>query len=194
MKNILILAICSGLLLSCVSFDNSMYNKNITKINKNNYEIFNGKYENSPFEEIHTKDLKKELPIWNNVCIKDYVVINTNSYLPNCNPAKKPELSIIKEGKEYFLVLAYENCKEEISEYKIKGVFKRGFFKLDNYSFIPHNIPYILGGAKVTQSRVGLDTDKNLIIEDYTDNSGAFMFFFWAGHSGSSGLKFKRAK
>ena len=108
-------------------------------------------------------------------------------------------MAALKEPVKIFIVqsLACFETPQQVAdtvkqEFKIEGKFSNGFFKLNNYSFKANGIPYIFGGAKITQSRVGLDSNKNLIIQKFTDNEGALFLIFWAGHAGDYALKFRR--
>lgn len=190
MKKIIFLSILLSI-ISCVGFEKKMYNNDLTFINSNNYEIINGNYENYPFQRLCCRDFKEDL--YNqNACLKDYFVSENDKYLQNCSKEKSPQIKIIKEDENFFLVLTYINYENKNQEYKIEGKFVNGFFKLNNYSFKADGIPYILGGAKITQSRVGLDSNKNLIIQKFTDNEGALFLIFWAGHAGDYALKFRK--
>ena len=190
MKKIISLSILLSI-ISCVGFEKKMYDNDLTFINSKNYEIINGNYENYPYQRLCCRDFKEDLNN-QNACLKDYLVSETDKYFPNCSKENSPQIRIIKEDKKYFLVLTYIDYENKKQEFKIEGKFSNGFFKLNNYSFKANGIPYIFGGAKITQSRVGLDSNKNLIIQKFTDNEGALFLIFWAGHAGDYALKFRR--
>lgn len=191
MKNIFIVFVLFNV-VSCVSFDSGQYNRDLIKINEKNYKMLNASYENAPFERIAGKDFKETLYSWKDACLKDYIEHNSDLYIPNCDKDKIPELKIDKQNNKYYLIVNYDSSEGEKVEYKIEGSFSNGFFKLDNYRFKSRGIPYIFGGRNISQSRIGLDSNRNLIIENASSNEGALLLIFWAGHSGSYSLKFKR--
>ncbi|WP_312082407.1 hypothetical protein [Epilithonimonas hominis] len=190
MKKIILLIIIFSL-VSCVSFDKKMYQKDLIEINSENFEIINARYENNPVQRICCENFKEDLSKKNS-CLKDYFIYNDKGSLPNCSQENNGNVSIVKQDKKYYLLLNYLDYENKLQEYKIEGYFSNGFFKLKNYNYIINGIPYIFGGAKITQARIGLDKGKNLLIENFTDNSGAFLLFFWAGNSGSFAMKFNR--
>lgn len=177
-------------LSSCASY---LYDGNFEKVNSKNYHIFGGNYENAPFIRITDKNQMSDISGNQVACLRDYITLKDEVYLEACDTQKLVHLKIEKKEKDYFLVMNYENSEGKSLEYWLKGKFSSGFFRLyGSRQSDMRGIPYIFGGVNVSDIKLGLDKDRNLIIERYWDNSGAFLFVFWAGNSGTSAIKFKR--
>ena len=178
------------ILSSCASY---LYDGNFEKVNSKNHHIFEGNYENAPFVRITDKNQMSDISGNQVACLRDYITLEGGAFLEGCDTRKLVHLKIEKKEKDYFLVMNYENSEGKPLEYWLKGKFSNGFFRLNgSRQSDVRGVPYIFGGVNVSDIKLGLDKDRNLIIERYWDNSGAFLFVFWAGNSGTSAIKFKR--
>ncbi len=99
-----------------------------------------------------------------------------------------------------FKINALNDRELKISFYKkdrlIKSVViagqmkKDGYFYVKNRNIIAHNIPLILGAYDYLHIRIGIDTEKNLIVDGVKDSYGAFLLILFASHE-SAQFKYK---
>ncbi|WP_346986393.1 hypothetical protein [Chryseobacterium sp. POE27] len=186
MKKYLIFSILISILNSCATFSRKMIKDDLSVITKENVSVIDGEYDFKGYEHINsagkiseqTRDFAGMMDL-TNTKIADYdkVVI------------KSKALDKKKKYKLEFKLLKNDSVKYSFT---YNGTLKNGLFMLSNYTSKCHGIPFLLGGCRSFQSRIGLTGQKDLLIQDYYDNSGAALFIMWAGYTINYAEKFKR--
>ncbi|PRP66840.1 hypothetical protein [Nonlabens agnitus] len=82
-----------------------------------------------------------------------------------------------------------ENIDSSIINGKIS---KKGMFHFKNNPVDCYGIPYILGGCSGTKSRIGIDHDNNLILQNNSYSGGAILLLLGDGRCYSTAYNFAR--
>jgi hypothetical protein len=199
MKNIIqifLLILISVSLLNCASFSTKDFKNDYTKINSTNLDSFEGKYSFSPIKKFDKKTEHSNLET-----LKEY--INSYNFITNENLKFNDIDSILNGDVKYHIELKISNNNElnvelfknnySLKKQQIKGELKKdGMFYLDNKYLKCNGIPYLFGGCQNDKRRIGISNNKNLIVNEASDNTGALLFLFWAGQSYNSTYEFQR--
>lgn len=186
MKKYVIFSVLVLILNSCVTFSRKMIKDDLSIITKENVSVIDGEYEFKGYEHINSGSQKSEKARSfagmmdlnnNNITYCDKVVIKSKA----SDKRKKYKLE--------FKLLKNDSIKYSFT---YNGTLKNGLLTLSNYTSKCHGIPFLFGGCRSFQSRIGLTDQKNLLIQDYYDNSGAALFIMWAGYTINNAEKFKR--
>ncbi len=188
MKNFMLVSLILCMICySCASFDRKMIKDDLNVVTKNDAQLIEGKYEFNGYEHVGS-DRKKTEKIKGFARMLD---LNNKAKLNECD---KVEISLkpLNKNKHYELQFTLSEKDSARYVFKYNAKLKNGLFLLKNYTSKCHGIPYLFGGCLSFQSRIGLTKDKNLLVQDYYDNSGAALFIMWAGYSINYAEKYKR--
>lgn len=182
---LLALAILLTTLTSCVSFDRKLIKDDLTKISENNGKSIEGKYAFKGYDNSSSLISKpvESIGIARMLDLK-------NQGLEDCDFLEIKSKKL--EPKLYELELTLFKNDTVKHSYKLNATLKNGILTLKNRTTKCTGIPYFLGGCEVSQSRIGLTADNNLVIHSYNDNNGSFLFLMWAGRTINYAEKFKR--
>lgn len=186
MKKYIIFSILILILHSCATFSRKMIKDDLLIINTENVSMIDGEYDFKGYEHINSAGQKSE-KIRNFAGIMDL----NNIRIVDCDKVviKSKALDKRKTYELEFKLLKNDSVKYS---FVYNGMLKNGLLILSNYTSKCHGIPFLFGGCRSFQSRIGLTNQKNLLIQDYYDNSGAALFIMWAGYTINYAEKFKR--
>lgn len=172
---------------SCASFSKKMIKDDLFLIKKNDLSSINGKYAVNGYQHINPDKSKNDKVMG---FVRMFKIKNSN--LADCDILEVRSRKIDKKQSE----LEFSLFKNDTLKYQFKynAHLKKGLLLINNYNSKCTGIPYLLGGCEVFQSRIGLTKDKNLLLQNYFDNSGALLFFFWAGYTINYAEKFQKIK
>ncbi|RMZ60185.1 hypothetical protein D1632_06375 [Chryseobacterium nematophagum] len=158
----------------------------LSAITKERVRAIDGEYEFNGYEHIHAGNKKSmetrgfgEMLDIKNPKIKDCDKVIIQSKALDKRKTYELEFKLMKNDS-----LKYS--------FKHRGTLKNGLIVLNNYTSRCHGIPFLLGGCQSFQSRIGLTRQKNLLIQDYYDNSGAALFILWAGYTINYAEKYQK--
>ncbi|SDJ36541.1 hypothetical protein [Chryseobacterium jejuense] len=189
MKNFVLTVVFTAIILSlnsCVSFSRKMIQDDLLELKDENVQMINGQYGYKGYEHIRNGNVKsdKTRNVGEMLDVKSEAVKNVDKLIIKSMPLAKSKMYEIQ-----FMLLKEDTLKYTFT---YKARLKNGLFLLKNFTSHCDEIPYLFGGCRIFQSRIGLTKDHNLLIQDYYDNSGAFLFFFWAGYTINYAEKYKR--
>lgn len=171
---------------SCVSFRKSMIKDDLLEIKTENVHMIDGEYEYNGYEYVRNDNVKSGTA--GNVGD----ILDVQSPLINtCDRLRIKSVPLMKD-KMYEIQFIFLKENEVKYLFKYDAELKKGLLLLKNYTSKCHGVPYLLGGCQVSQSRMGLTKNKNLLIQKYKDNSGALLLFFWSGYTINYAEKYKR--
>lgn len=171
---------------SCVSFRKSMIKDDLLEIKTENVHMIDGEYEYNGYEYVRNDNVKSGTA--GNVGD----ILDVQSPLINtCDRLRIQSVPLMKD-KMYEIQFIFLKENEVKYLFKYDAELKKGLLLLKNYTSKCHGVPYLLGGCQVSQSRMGLTKNKNLLIQKYKDNSGALLLFFWSGYTINYAEKYKR--
>jgi len=183
---LLILAIILTSLISCVSFDRKMIKDDFIKLNDENLNELNGKYQFSGYQNISPSRTKSD----KSRSISEMLSVDKkyNTSYSHC------EVNIEKNKKSKNIVAKFKFFKNDSLGYSFQynAKISNGILILKNNTTHCDSLPYLLGGCRTFQSSIGLTKEKNLWIQDFFTNDGAFIFFFWAGYTINYTEKFEK--
>ncbi|MGE6354235.1 hypothetical protein ACQKCJ_10195 [Flavobacterium sp. NPDC079362] len=191
-----LLLLISVSLLNCASFSTKDFKNDYTTIDNKNLDSFNGKFTFSPIKKFDKKNEHSNIET-----SKKY--INSYNYITTESLKFENIDSIINGLVNYHIELKISNNTQlnvelfrnnySIKKQQIKGELKKdGMFYLDNKYLKCTGIPYLFGGCNNNKRRIAISKNNNLIINEAVDNTGAFLFLFWAGPSYNGIYEFKR--
>lgn len=170
---------------SCASFSRKMVKNDLSVLKKENISMIDGEYEFNGYEHINASN-KPSDKIRNVASMLDFKNFNDcDKFIIKATNLKRKKYEI------QFKFLKDDTLKHTFS---YKANLKNGLLLLDNYSSKCHGIPYLLGGCISFQSRIGLTKDNNFLIQDYYENSGAFLLIIGAGYAINYTEKYKKLK
>ncbi|AZB11838.1 hypothetical protein EG344_16175 [Chryseobacterium sp. G0162] len=163
-----------------------MIQDDLLELNKENVQMIDGQYEYKGYEHIGNNNTKsdKTESVGEMLAMKNGEVMDFNKLIIKSVPLAK--------NKTYEVQLLFLKDNTIGYTFKYKARLKNGLFLLDNFTSDCDEIPYLFGGCRNFRSRIGLTQDYNLLIQDYYDNSGAFLLFFWSGYTINYAEKYKR--
>ncbi len=168
---------------SCASFSRKMVKNDLSVLKKENISMIDGEYEFNGYEHINASN-KQSDKIRNIASMLDFKNFNDcDKFIIKATNLKRKKYEI------QFKFLKDDTLKHTFS---YKANLKNGLLLLDNYSSKCHGIPYLLGGCISFQSRIGLTKDNNFLIQDYYENSGAFLLIIGAGYAINYAEKYKK--
>jgi hypothetical protein len=186
MKKYLIFSILVLILNSCATFSRKMIKDDLSVITKENVSVIDGEYDFKGYEHINSAGKISEQT-------RDFagMIDLKNSKIADCDKVviKSKPLEKRKTYELDFKLLKNDSVKYSFT---YNGTLKNGLLTLSNYTSKCHGIPFLFGGCRSFQSRIGLTGQKDLLIQDYYDNSGAALFIMWAGYTINYAEKFKR--
>ncbi|MEJ5104571.1 hypothetical protein [Chryseobacterium sp. MYb328] len=189
MRNLVLISVFTGVVLSlssCVSFNRKMIQDDLSELKKENVQMIDGQYEYKGYEHIRNSNVKSDATgnVGEMLNVKEGGVKNVNKLIIKSMPLAKDKTFEIR-----FMLLKEDSL---IYTFTYKARLKKGLLLLNNFTSQCDEIPYLFGGCQNFQSRIGVTKDHNLLIQDYYDNSGAFLFFFWAGYTINYAEKYRR--
>lgn len=193
---IFVLLLVTVLVSNCASFSKKDFKNDYTKIDESSLISFNGKFTFSPIKKFDGKTAHSNIET-----SKKY--INSYNYITNESLKFEDIDSIINGLVDYHIELKLSNTAQlnvelfknnySIKKQQIKGELKKdGMFYLHNTFLKCTGIPYLFGGCNNNKRRIAISKNNNLIINEAVDNTGAFLFLFWAGPSYNGTYEFKR--
>lgn len=191
MKNLVLIMVSTIMtfsLSSCVSFRKSMIKDDWLEVKKENVHMIDGEYDYNGYEYVRNDNVKSDTA----GSVGDMFVVES-LLTNNCDRVRIKSVPLTKD-KMYEIQFVFLKDNEVKYLFKYDAELKKGMLLLKNYNSKCHGVPYLLGGCQVSQSRMGLTRDKNLLIQNYKDNSGALLLFFWSGYTINYAEKYKRIK
>lgn len=189
MKNLLIGAAFTAIALSlnsCVSFSRKMIKDDLSEMRIENVQMIDGQYEYKGYEHIRNGNVKSDQTgnVGEMLGIKGKAVKEVDKLIIKSTPLAK--------NKTYEIQFMF--LKEDSLTYTFtyKARLRNGLLLLNNFNSHCNGIPYLLGGCENFQSRIGLTKDHHLLIQDYYDNNGALLLFFWSGYTINYAEKYQR--
>lgn len=180
------------LFTSCASFSDKMIKNDKTVLTENDLSRLEGRYELFAHVKYYEKGNVGKV---DSDDVKQYS--NLNRFLKdskteyNLKEKYSVEIKLFNPNKIKFITLK-DHVKTDSIE--LGGKLKKGLFYLDNKCLKRNGVPYIFGGYTNYKTRIGLSKDHNLIVNYAYDNSGALLFFIWAGSSYNSAYQYKRVE
>ncbi|MCJ8152315.1 hypothetical protein MKJ01_00900 [Chryseobacterium sp. SSA4.19] len=186
MKKSVIISVLVLMLTSCVSFERKTIKDDLSIITEQNISMIDGQYEFKGYEHVNAGN-KKSLET------RDFagMMALKNTGIADCDKVIIQSTSLKKKRTYEFDFKLSKNDSVKYA-FKYQGKLKNGLVTLSNYTSKCHGIPFLFGGCQSFQSRIGLTDQKNLLIQDYYDNSGAALLIMWAGYTINYAEKFKR--
>jgi len=186
MKKYVISLLFISILTSCVGFSRKMIKDDLSVITRSNVSAIDGAYEFKGYEHINAGNEKSA----NSTDFSEMLDIR-RSGISDCDKVVIQSTALERKKKYsiHFKLLKSDSVKYHFA---YDGRLKNGILVLDNYTSGCHGIPFLFGGCRSFQSRIGLTKEKNLMVQDYYDNSGALLFVLWAGYTINYAEKFKR--
>ncbi|WP_228442068.1 hypothetical protein [Chryseobacterium nematophagum] len=171
---------------SCSSFNRKMIADDVSVITKESVAEIDGEYEGKGYEHINPGNKKS-------IEIRGFAkMLNIqNSKIMDCDKVILQSKALDKR-KTYELEFKLMKNDSLMYSFKHRGTLKNGLIVLNNYTSRCHGIPFLFGGCQSFQSRIGLTHQKNLLIQDYYDNSGAALFIMWAGYTINYAEKYQK--
>jgi len=186
MKKYVITSILILILNSCTTFSRRMIKDDLSVITKDNVSEIDGEYEFNGYEHVNAGNKKSQET-------RNFagMIAVKNSKVADCDKVVIKSMALDKR-KTY--ELEFRLLKNDSLKYSFKyhGVLKNGLIVVNNYTSKCHGIPFLFGGCESFQSRIGLTRHKNLLIQDYYDNSGAALFVMWAGYTINYAEKYQK--
>ncbi|WP_326984893.1 hypothetical protein VUJ46_10300 [Chryseobacterium sp. MYb264] len=186
MKKYVIFSIFVLILNSCATFNRKMIKDDLSIITKEGVSLIDGQYDFKGYEHINSAGQKSEK-------MSDFARMMDlkNSKIVDCDKIVIKSKAL---GKKKKYELEFKLLKNDSVKYSFtyNGTLKNGLLTVNNYTSKCHGIPFLLGGCRSFQSRIGLTDQKNLLIQDYYDNSGAALFIMWVGYTINYAEKYKR--
>ena len=186
MKKQVIGACLISMFTSCATFSRTMIKDDLSVITRGNICVLDGTYAFKGYEHTYAGN-KKSADSRNFAAMLDL----NKSGISDCNKVVI-QSSALDKRKAYqinFKLLKNDSVKYVFA---YDGKLKNGLLVLNNYTSGCHGIPFLFGGCRSFQSRIGLTAEKNLLVQDYYDNSGALLFVMWAGYTINYTEKFKK--
>lgn len=171
----------------CASFSGKVL-KRSNKSTENNINKFKGVYSNAP-QTYYPENGKPVNPIKRKFTTLRYFLFNNKMSLDS-TANYYIEVIPVNQAQMFF---AFKKEDITIDSITIGGSLRNGMFYLDNKLFRCHGIPYFLGGCERKKFRLATSNNE-LIAQETYDNSGAFLFFFWAGTSHNFAYSYARKK
>lgn len=186
MKKFCMLSVVVLILNSCTTFNRKMIKDDLSIITKENISMIDGEYEFKGYEHINAGNQKsgEMRDFAGMIDLKNSKIADCDKVLIRSTPLAKPKTYEID-----FKLLKNDSLKYS---FKYNATLKSGLLSLSNYTSKCHGIPFLFGGCQSFQSRIGLTAQKNLLIQDYYDNSGAALFIMWAGYTINYAEKYKK--
>jgi hypothetical protein len=185
--------------MGCATFSKKNFKTELEKLNSETVSKINGSYSLTPVKVYYDHNRKK-----NKYYTPDSLAYN-NGYRFMLNQKYKHNAAfdtIRKTENNYRLQLQIENTNllhikvfENailVKDTFLLGKYKRGMFYLNNKYIKCTGIPYLFGGCNNNKRRVGITKKGNLLINEAVDNSGALLFFLWAGQSYNLTYEYER--
>ncbi|WP_426279101.1 hypothetical protein ACN9MN_07690 [Chryseobacterium sp. S-02] len=186
MKKYVIISILILILNSCTTFSRRMIKDDLSVITKDNVSEIDGEYEFNGYEHVNAGNKKSQET-------RNFagMIAVKNSKVADCDKIVIRSKALEKR-KTY--QLEFKLLKDDYVKYSFtyNGTLKNGLLTLSNYTSKCHGIPFLFGGCESFQSRIGLTRHKNLLIQDYYDNSGAALFVMWAGYTINYAEKYQK--
>lgn len=188
MKKYVIASLIILMLTSCVTFSRKMINDDLLVVKKETISMIDGEYEFNGYQYIDPANEKSEKT-------KNFagMLDLKNSKILDCDKVILKSTAI-KKRKTYEVEFKFLKNDSVKYSFKYNAILRNGLLLLNNYTLKCHGIPYLLGGCQSFQSRIGLTEQKNLLIQDYYDNSGAALFILGAGYTINYTEKYKRVQ
>jgi hypothetical protein len=163
-----------------------MIKDDLSVMTKENVSMIDGEYEFKGYEHVNSGN-KKSLET------RDFagMIDLKNSKIADCDQVV---IKSTPSDKRNTYEIGFKLLKNDSVKYSFKynGTLKNGLIILSNYTSKCHGIPFLFGGCQSFQSRIGLTDQKNLLIQDYYDNSGAALLIMWTGYTINYAEKYKR--
>ncbi len=189
MKNLVLIAVFTAIVLSlnsCVSFSRKIIQDDLSEMKIENVQIIDGQYEFKGYEHIVNNNTKSDKTgnVGEMLDVKGNAGKEVDKLIIKSTPLAKSKAFEMK-----FMFLRKDSLTYTFT---YKATLKNGLLLLNNFISHCDGIPYLIGGCLNFQSIMGLTKDRNLLIQDYYDNNGGFLLFFWSGYTINYAEKFKR--
>lgn len=188
MKTYILLTLAIFCINSCTAFSNSMIKDDVAVLTKKNISAIEGLYESKGFEYVNSENIKSS------EVMGFAAMLRVNHAVRGHYDKVEIRSKALDKAKTY--EITFRLLDDDSVRYTITypAYLKNGLLKLGNYTSACRGVPYLLGGCITFQSRVGLTAQKDLLIQNYYENSGALLLLMWSGYTGNNAEKYKRIK
>lgn len=186
--------ILTQLLCNCVSFSKKLSFKDKKSLKQKEIKLVEGEYELKPFINYRKYDGGKPTIIDSLPGYNLYYALNSgvNKIEVDNQDVKKYSLKIHCFDSKNLLISLVENFIV-VDSFKLGYTYKNnGYLKLDNSYFIVNNVPLIYGGFETGKSRITVDGEGNLILNESDFLYGAVLMIFGDTRSTKNSYKFKK--
>ena len=194
MKKIALLVIISMLLSNCASFSTRMIKDKITKLNQENIQTIEGRYEIACYDAYYVSSYTKRKIIQNrNTMYPETVNYFTNTIIPRRgnNINYTVDIKLLSDTEIQFTYRSKDNIIVQQATLEMK-LRKNGMIHLKNVETNTKGIPLIFGNITVKKSRIGLRKNKDLIINNVDFNAGGFLILLGDSRRSNDSFYFKR--
>ena len=192
--NILIILFLFSL-TSCATFSNKITFENQVKLNKNTLSKINGFYETNSVKSIVKYQYSKPKEIENDTVNRYplYSTLQTNDGYATGSVVKLENYSTkIEVQDKSKIVITYLDKDKIIDKVILKYKLKNGYLYLKNNNFKTKLIPGLCGNFEVNRTRIGLNSENNLIMNHSHYLYGAILFIIGDTKKSSFAGEYKR--
>lgn len=184
------------LLTSCATFSKRVAFTNQQKLNKQTISKINGFYELQSLKSIwRFEDLKPDLVEKQDSIDRFplYITLKTNAEYRNGTNLGLKNHKVKIEVKN-FKTISISLCEESktLEEITLDYKIKRGYLYLKNNNFKTKWIPGLCGNFEVDRTRIGINSENNLILNHSHYIYGAVLFIIGDTKKTSFGSEYKR--
>jgi len=180
---------------SCATFSNKITFENQVKLNKNTLSKINGFYETNSVKSIVKYQYSKPKEIENDTVNRYplYSTLQTNDGYATGSVVKLENYSTkIEVQDKSKIVITYLDKDKIIDEVILKYKLKNGYLYLKNNNFKTKLIPGLCGNFEVDRTRIGLNSENNLIMNHSHYLYGAILFIIGDTKKSSFAGEYKR--
>lgn len=186
MKTYTLLMVALFCLTSCTSFSNSMVRDDVTFLTQKNIAAIDGLYESKGFEYINSGNIKSS------EVMGFAAMLKVNNAVRGHYDKVEVRSKALDKTNTYEITFRLLDNDSVIYAFTYPAHLKNGLLRLGNYTSTCRGVPYLFGGCITFQSRIGLTGQKDLLVQNYHDNSGALLLMMWSCYTGNNVEKYKR--
>lgn len=185
----------------CARFSKKTFRNEFQKLDRKDISGLEGNYSLNPRIK-YVSDKPEDLDLESKIT-DSLIHYNAYQFMVTPNLSSKKNLYQRKtENVDRLINLKFQNEKllsikvyekgVVIKDTVLSGKYKKGMFYLDNKFVKCHGIPFLFGGCQSNKRRIGLSKNRGLLVNEAYDNTGALLFFFWAGNDYNVAYEYPR--
>lgn len=192
MKKMIVLIIVAICLSNCAAFSTKIIEGEITKLDRENIKTIEGSYELSCYDAYYLSTYgKREIVQFAN----KNDMANVNYFTDTIIPKKDRDTNYIVDIKlisDTEIQFTYQSKDKIISQSTLKmKLRKNGMIHLKNKETNTEGIPMIFGNITVQKSRIGIQKNKDLIINNVDFIAGGFLILLGDSRRSNTTYYFK---